>query len=91
VQIRVHPWLKKYFPNSTAVYRITNRVSGSSLSLSWPADQGWTLEVQTNHLSGGVSSNTNDWLRISGSTGINSTNIIINPANPTEFYRLVWP
>ena len=65
---------------------------GNVLSLSWPADHtGWRLLVQTNNLAAGVSSNTNDWTTVTGSAGIDSTNITINPALPSEFYRLVYP
>jgi autotransporter-associated beta strand protein len=71
---------------------ITATVSGSTLSLSWPADHtGWRLLVQTNHLVGGISTVSTDWMTVPGSTTINQTNITINPALPTEFYRLVYP
>ena len=71
---------------------ITAVVSGNVLQLSWPADHtGWRLLVQTNNLAKGISSNTNDWMTVPGSTGINSTNITMNPTLPTEFYRLVYP
>lgn len=67
-------------------------VSGNTLSLSWPADHtGWRLLVQTNNLAAGVSSNTNDWMTVPGSTSVDQTNLIINPALPTEFYQLVYP
>ena len=49
---------------------ITATVSGNILSLSWPADHtGWRLLVQTNNLASGISSNTNDWATVPGSTG----------------------
>ena len=71
---------------------ITFSVSGTTLTLSWPADHlGWALEVQTNNLSAGISLNTNDWMRVTGSTGINQTNLTLDPTKPTEFYRLVNP
>jgi len=76
-------------PNPT---QLTATVSGNVLSLAWPADHiGWRLEVQTNHLAGGISANPNDWGTVLGSTAINQTNLTINPAVPTEFYRLVYP
>jgi hypothetical protein len=66
-------------------------VSGNVLHLSWPADHtGWRLLVQTNHLTG-LSLNPTDWTTVPGSAGINQTNITINPANKTEFYRMVYP
>ena len=71
---------------------ITATVSGSVLQLSWPADHlGWRLLVQTNDLAQGISANTNDWTTVPGSASIYQTNITINPAMPTEFYRLVYP
>jgi autotransporter-associated beta strand protein len=65
---------------------ITFSVSGSTLTLSWPADHlGWTLQQQTNSLSTGLGTN---WTDVAGSTSINSTNITVDPAKPTVFYRL---
>ena len=66
-------------------------ISGS-LVLSWPVDHiGWTLMSQTNNLSKGVSANTNDWLRLTGSTGTNQLVIPISPASPGGYYRLIYP
>jgi hypothetical protein len=77
---------------STTPTSITATASGNVLQLSWPADHtGWRLLVQTNHLASGLSANTNDWTTVPGSSAIDQTNITINPALPTEFYRLVYP
>jgi len=71
---------------------ITYRVSGGSLHLSWPADHtGWRLLEQTNNLQYGLSANTNDWETVPGSTSVNSASFPINPALPTEFYKLIYP
>ena len=60
-----------------------------TLHLSWPADHlGWILQVQTNSLSQGISTN---WVDVPASATITSTNVSINPAIPTEFYRLRLP
>jgi autotransporter-associated beta strand protein len=59
-------------------------VSGSTLSLSWPTNAGWILQTQTNLLS-------TPWLDMPGSGSVTSTNIIIDPANPTMFFRLHLP
>ena len=60
--------------------------SGSSLSLSWPANQiGWNLQVQTNPLSKGLSTN---WVNVPNSTSTNTVVMPLNPANPAVFYRL---
>lgn len=68
---------------------LTCTVSGGTLHLSWPANYlGWHLQEQTNLLSIGLSTN---WVTIPGSDTITSTNIPINPAIPTVFYRMVYP
>ena len=72
--------------NST---NITFNVSGSTMALSWPSDHlGWILQQQTNSLNTGLGSN---WVDVAGSSSVTSTNIAINPAVPTAFYRLRNP
>lgn len=69
---------------------LTNSVSGSTLTLTWPAGEFWRLEGQTNSLSSGLNPATNAWFTVPG--GVDGSNSIpINPANPTVFYRLVYP
>ncbi|HEU6449365.1 MAG TPA: autotransporter-associated beta strand repeat-containing protein [Verrucomicrobiae bacterium] len=64
-------------------------VSGGNLNLSWPADHtGWRLQVQTNSLSSGLSTN---WYDVGGSTNIYQTNFPINLSSGSVFYRLVYP
>jgi autotransporter-associated beta strand protein len=65
--------------------KILSSVSGNVLSLSWPTNSGWTLQIQTNSLSTGLSTN---WVDVPGSTAITSTNITLDPARPAIFYRL---
>jgi fibronectin-binding autotransporter adhesin len=73
-------------PVATTSTNITFSVSGNTLSLSWPANYtGWYLQMQTNSLSTGLSTN---WVDVPGSSAINSTNITIDPAIPAVFYRL---
>ncbi len=68
---------------------ITTSVHGSALTLSWPADHtGWRLQVQTNTLATGLSTN---WATVPGSTTTNSITITIVTTNPAEFYRMVYP
>ncbi len=68
---------------------ITFHVTGNTLSLSWPADHlGWLLQSETNSLSVGISTN---WVTVPGSGSVTSTNITVNPLNPTVFYRLMYP
>ena len=65
---------------------ITYSVSGSTLTLSWPADHlGWYLQVQTNALSTGLGTN---WVFVAGSSSVITTNYPINPVNGSVFYRL---
>lgn len=68
---------------------LASAVVGTSLVLSWPNGQNWVLETQTNNLSTGLVTATNAWTRLSGATSP-FTNVI-NPANGTMFYRLVYP
>jgi len=64
-------------------------VSGSSLTLSWPADHiGWTLQSQTNSLNVGLNPNPSAWVTVPGSTTVDSVNIMMDPNQPTVFYRL---
>ena len=68
---------------------ITSGVTGTNLSLSWPADHlGWRLLVQTNQLNVGLSTN---WFTWPNSTNWISVTIPILPANPSVFFRLVYP
>lgn len=67
-------------------------VSGSTLTLSWPADHtGWSLMAQTNNLSGGVSTNASDWGKVAASSTTNRVDIPINMNTAAAFYRLVYP
>jgi hypothetical protein len=68
---------------------LTNVVSGGTLTLSWPADHlGYSLQVQTNSRSVGLTSN---WVALPGSESVTTTNLPVDKASPTVFYRLVYP
>ena len=68
---------------------ITVSVSGSTLTLSWPADHlGWILQSQTNTLSVGLS---NNWFDVPSSGSSTQSVLTINPANPALFFRLRSP
>lgn len=68
---------------------LTNSLSGNTLTLSWPADHlGWRLQAQTNSLNAGLGNNWSTW---PNSTNLTSVPIQLNPANPTVFFRLVYP
>ena len=60
-----------------------------SLQLSWPPDHiGWRLQVQTNPLKTGLGTN---WVDVSGSTSVDTTNIPVAITNGSVFFRLVYP
>jgi autotransporter-associated beta strand protein len=60
-------------------------VSGSNLTLSWPASHtGWSLQAQTNSLGIGLSTN---WVTLGYET-TNQVTLPVHPANPAVFYRL---
>ncbi|MBW8863718.1 MAG: autotransporter-associated beta strand repeat-containing protein, partial [Verrucomicrobia bacterium] len=63
-----------------------NTVTGV-MSLSWPANEGWRLQVQTNALSAGLGIN---WVYVTDGT-VSSTNINVNAVNGSVFYRLTYP
>ena len=61
-------------------------VSGSTLSLAWPTNRGWTL--QTNGV--GLTA-PSQWFPYPGSASVTNVNIIINPAKNNVFFRMVYP
>lgn len=68
---------------------ITPTVHSGNLVLSWPASQtGSQLQVQTNSLSVGISTN---WVMVPNSTATNQWNFPINPAAGAVFFRLILP
>jgi hypothetical protein len=64
---------------------ILTSFGGGSLTLSWPTNQGWTLQAQTN--APGVGLGTN-WVNVPGSTTLTNLVIPITPTNGSVFYRL---
>jgi hypothetical protein len=74
---------------NTTPTNITSSVSGNQLTLSWPPDYtGWTLQAQTNDLTIGI---TDIWTDVVGSDQTNTMILGIDPANPSVFFRLVYP
>ena len=64
-------------------------VSNGKITLTWPAAyESWVLQMQTNSSSIGLK---NNWVDVAGSGGVTSTNITVNPAIPTTFFRLRPP
>lgn len=65
---------------------IVATLSGNSLVLSWPVDHtGWTLQVQTNSLKVGLSTN---WVNVAGSASVDS--VTNSATNGASFYRLMF-
>ena len=64
-------------------------VNGNKLELSWPADHtGWRLQVQTNSLATGLSTN---WVDVPNTATVNSVTNALDPSNGAVFYRMVYP
>ncbi|HEX7653046.1 MAG TPA: autotransporter-associated beta strand repeat-containing protein [Verrucomicrobiae bacterium] len=68
---------------------ISFTVSAGVLHITWPTTHlGWILQQQTNTLAAGLSTN---WVDVSGSASVTTTNISVNPATPAVYYRLRHP
>jgi fibronectin-binding autotransporter adhesin len=68
---------------------ISFSVTSGHINISWPSNyEGWILQQETNSLRIGLSTN---WVDVAGTAGVTSTNVAINPAMPTVFYRLRYP
>jgi hypothetical protein len=79
-------------PNQATQPGLTNSMGSGTLNLNWGLDRlGYRLLMQTNNLNLGVSSNTNDWATVPGSTVTNSMAVPIVTTNLDEYYRLVYP
>jgi len=77
-------------PGPSGPAHLTNSLSGSTLSLAWPAGQGWRLVSQTNSLSTGLRSSPSAWTTVPVATDGHAT-IMVDPTQPTVFYELVYP
>ncbi len=65
------------------------QVMGNQLQLSWPQDHlGWLLQMQTNNLANGIGTN---WVTVPNSGDVISTDIVIDPANGSVFFRIIYP
>jgi len=64
---------------------IQHSVAGNLLTLSWPTNLGWTLQVQTNSVIG------TNWVDVTGSTSTNQIIIPIYTNVSSVFYRLFYP
>ena len=72
----------------TAPTNLTFSVSGGNLNLSWPTNYlGWSLQVQTNGLGTGLSTN---WVSVPGTESVTSTNFPAVLTNGAVFYRMFY-
>jgi autotransporter-associated beta strand protein len=61
---------------------------GNTVNLSWPSNYlGWSLQVQTNSLSTGLS---NNWFTVAGSASVTETNFPVVTTNGAVFYRMFY-
>ena len=94
-------WQTNYNPTAltlTVVARSTNAapgnlnlstLNGTNLILQWPGDHtGWSIQVQTNPLTVGLSTN---WATLAGSSQTNQFVMPINKTNGTLFFRMIYP
>ncbi len=75
-------------PSLTPVSLVLSNSAGN-LQLSWPQDHtGWSLQIQTNSMSKGLSTN---WNVVPGSSQTNVVTVPIVQTNESVFLRLVYP
>jgi glucose/arabinose dehydrogenase len=67
--------------------RLTARVSGNQLDLSWPL-AGARLQAQADRSGAGITTN---WMDVPGSRATNHVVIPLDPVNNSAFYRLAFP
>ncbi len=73
-------------PPSLQPTNILAQVNGNTLQLTWPQDHlGWHLQVQTNSLT------DSNWVTMPNTENLNTTNIPLDPANGSVYFRLVYP
>ncbi len=66
--------------------------TGTNLMMNWPSDHvGWRLLMQTNNQASGLSANPADWGTVPGSSVTNQIFAPLDPTQPAEFYKLVYP
>ncbi|HXB59949.1 MAG TPA: glycosyl hydrolase family 28 protein [Candidatus Acidoferrales bacterium] len=75
-------------PSLTPVNLLLQNIGGQ-LELTWPQDHiGWSLEIQTNKTSVGLS---NNWSVVSGSATTNKIFLPVSTTNGCVFLRLAYP
>lgn len=74
---------------NTTPINVGTTTAGNQMTLTWPSDHiGWRLQAQTNSLATGLATT---WFNVAGSQLTNQVTVPLNPANPTVFYRLIYP
>jgi hypothetical protein len=64
-------------------------LSGGALQINWPLDHtGWMLQIQTNSLATGLSTN---WVTIPNSNFTNRYSLPSSSTAAGAFYRLIYP
>lgn len=75
-------------PIPTTPTNLSFSVSSGILTLSWPSNYlGWSLQVQTDSLMTGLSTN---WIVVPGSSSVITTNVPLSKTNAAVFYRLMY-
>ena len=73
---------------NTTPTNVTMTVTGTNIVLSWPTDHaGWQLQVQTNTLAKGLSTN---WSIVPNSANVTAVTNAIIPANGAVYYRMYY-
>jgi fibronectin type 3 domain-containing protein len=68
---------------------IAFQLVGNQIELAWPQDHlGWFLEAQTNYQDHGLGTN---WTVVSNSQLTNQWPVMLDPANASVFFRLIYP
>jgi hypothetical protein len=74
---------------ATAEVKLDWALAENQITLSWPeAERGWLLQVQTNSLAMGLSTN---WIAVPGSDLTNRIVLPVDRRAGTVFYRLIRP
>lgn len=73
----------------TTTTNISYSVTATNITISWPSSHiGWILQVQTNPITKGISTN---WVDVPGSAGTNRVVFPIGTTDGTVFFRLRYP
>jgi len=88
-ELQFNGWNVSLPPFATNPPLLGTQIGGGQIQISWPADHtGWTLQMQSNALSLGLTTN---WVVVTGSTLTNQISLPMYPAGGSVFLRLVLP